>query len=192
MSMNATLVLVGVDIPGSRLLREGRHDPAGGQWQLPPSQHANAYGLEATQAERHFDLIEPDRFHYNTAPQITAWIDHLHGIEENLRLLNARPDMLTEGGMPEYLFDRTNGVIGLLERLIEDGCREAIDSGEEQLTENLLKNVTIDLHDTGRRDADAGEVPAVPNKPASRPRRRGRNTVLDDRGPLGTAMAGAR
>ncbi|MFJ4873241.1 TniB family NTP-binding protein [Streptomyces sp. NPDC088757] len=191
MSMNVTLVLVGVDIPGSGLLREGRHDPASGQWRLPPSQHAKAHGLEATQTERRFDLIELDRFHYSTAAQITAWVDHLHGIEENLRLLDASPGMLTEGGMPEYLFDRTDGVVGLLERLIEDGCREAIDSGEEQLTEDLLENIAIDLPDAGRRDVDAGEVPAVPSKPASRPRRRGRNTVLDDRGPLGTTAEGA-
>ncbi|WP_431776190.1 TniB family NTP-binding protein [Streptomyces cucumeris] len=192
MSMNVTLVLVGVDIPGSGLLREGRHDPASGQWRLPPSQHAKVHGLEATQTERRFDLIELDRFHYGTAPRITAWIDHLHGIEENLRLLDARPGMITEGGMPEYLYDRTDGVVGLLERLIEDGCREAIDSGEEQLTEDLLENIAIDLPDAGRRDADAGELPSVPSKPAPRPRRRGRNTVLDDRGPLGTTAESAR
>jgi hypothetical protein len=31
MSMHVTLILVGVDIPGSGLLREGRHDPSPGR-----------------------------------------------------------------------------------------------------------------------------------------------------------------
>ncbi|MGH3121113.1 MAG: TniB family NTP-binding protein, partial [Streptosporangiaceae bacterium] len=49
MSMHVTLVLIGVDIPGSGLLREGRHDPGTGQWIMPPSRHAAVHGLEATQ-----------------------------------------------------------------------------------------------------------------------------------------------
>ena len=55
-------------------------------------------------------------------------------IEQQLRLMDAAPGMLTDGTMPEYLYRRTNGVVGLLERLIEDGCREAIDTGAEFLT----------------------------------------------------------
>jgi hypothetical protein len=47
--------------------------------------------------------------------------------------------------MPEYLFRRTSGVVGLLERLVEDGCTEALDSGVEQLTEPVLDQVTINL-----------------------------------------------
>lgn len=35
MSMHTTLVLIGVNIPGSGLLREGRHDPRTGQWVFP-------------------------------------------------------------------------------------------------------------------------------------------------------------
>jgi hypothetical protein len=62
MSMHVTLVLIGVDIPGSGLLREGRHDPRTGQWLFPPSRHAGIHQLEATQTERRFDLIELDRF----------------------------------------------------------------------------------------------------------------------------------
>ncbi|MYV58894.1 hypothetical protein GTW37_04185, partial [Streptomyces sp. SID4931] len=54
--------------------------------------------------------------------------------EGQLRLLKASPGMLTDGHMPEYLLARTNGVVGLLERLAEDGCQEAIDSGTECLT----------------------------------------------------------
>ncbi len=81
MSMHVTLVLVGVDIPGSGLLKEGRFDPGTRQWVLPPSRHAEIPGLEATQTERRFDLVELDRFRYDEPAQITAWVDHLAGVE---------------------------------------------------------------------------------------------------------------
>ncbi|MFI9365562.1 TniB family NTP-binding protein [Kitasatospora sp. NPDC053057] len=183
MSMHVTLVLIGVDIPGSGLLREGRHDPATGQWHLPASRHAKIHALEATQTERRFDLVELDRFRYDTAPQIAAWLQHLRGVQDSLRLLDAPEDMLTAGAMPEYLFQRTNGVVGLLERLIEDGCREALDTGLERLTKDLLEGLAIDLSHAPRRDPAAGEIPAVPATRKARSTRRGRNTVFDDRGP---------
>jgi hypothetical protein len=194
MSMHVTLVLIGVDIPGSGLLREGRHDPRTGQWTFPPSRHAGVHGLEATQTERRFDLIELDRFRYDTPPQITAWTRHLAGIEQQLRLMDAGPGMLTGGTMPEYLYRRTSGVVGLLERLIEDGCREAIDTGTERLDQAVLDNVALSLPDNRSRDAGAGEIPPIPPGPAQAggsgagKRKRGRNTVFDDRGPA----AGAR
>jgi len=189
MSMHVTLVLIGVDIPGSGLLREGRHDPRTGQWIFPPSQHPGGSGLEATQTERRFDLIELDRFRYDTPPQITAWTRHLAGIEQQLRLMDAIPGMLTDGTMPEYLYRRTNGVVGLLERLIEDGCREAIDTGTEHLDQALLDNVALSLGGACGRDAAAGEIPAIPPGPAqpdaTGKRKRSRNTVFDDRGSAG-------
>ncbi|MFJ4886055.1 TniB family NTP-binding protein [Streptomyces sp. NPDC088731] len=187
MSMHVTLVLVGVDIPGSGLLREGRQDPLTGQTIFSPSKHAQVHGLEATQTERRFDLVELDRFRYNTPAGMSAWINHLTGVEDQLRLLNAPDGMLTEGRMPEYLFARTNGVVGLLERLIEDGCQEAIDSGAEHLSEALLEGIAITVNGAPGRDADAGEVPDVPSSAKARAepgkRRPSRNTVFDDLGP---------
>jgi len=91
--------------------------------------------------------------------------------------------------MPGYLYRRTDGVVGLLERVIEDGCREAIDTGTERLTQALLDNVVLSLAGASGRDAEAGEIPAVPPGPAppaggdTGKRKRGRNTVFDDRGP---------
>src|SRR5437773_5630017 len=189
MSMHVTLVLIGVDIPGSGLLREGRHDPRTGQWAFPPSRQAGVHALEATQTERRFDLVELDRFRYDTPAQITAWTRHLAGIEQQLRLMDAAPGMLTGGTMPEYLYRRTSGVVGLLERLIEDGCREAIDTGTEHLGQALLDNVALSLPGALSRDAQAGEIPAIPPGPvppggsSARKRKRGRSTVFDDRGP---------
>ncbi|WNZ12934.1 TniB family NTP-binding protein [Streptomyces sp. 11x1] len=189
MSMHVTLVLIGVDIPGSGLLREGRHDPDTGQVTFPPAQQSKVHGREATQTERRFDLVELDRFRYETDEEIAAWIDHLTGVEDQLRLLKAHRGMLTAGRMPEYLFGRTNGVVGLLERLVEDGCQEAIDSELECLTEPLLEGIAITLGDPSR-DPGAGEIPDTPptgsdTAAKDRPvkRKRPRNTVFDDHGP---------
>ncbi|MGC5545526.1 TniB family NTP-binding protein [Streptomyces griseus] len=171
MSMHVTLVLVGVDIPGSGLLREGRSPAV-----------KNVNGWEPTQTERRFDLIELDGFRYDTPAQITAWISDLAGIEEHL-LLKAPRGMLTDRTMPEYLYEQTGGVVGLLERLIEDGCSQAIASGAERLTESLLDALPLTLARAGR-DAESGEVPHVPARSGRKPAiRRRRNTVFDDHGP---------
>jgi hypothetical protein len=196
MSMHVTLVLIGVDILSSGLLREGRHDPRSGQWIIPPSGRGKTRGVEATQTERRFDLIELDRFRYDTPQGITAWTEHLAGLEQQLRLMRASPGMLTEAGMPEYLFRRTDGVVGLLERLVEDGCREAIESGQERLTETLLDGVEINLAGTPGRDPDAGEVPTVPPinshvSDGAGKRKRARNTAFDDHGPAAASNTGS-
>jgi hypothetical protein len=92
--------------------------------------------------------------------------------------------MLTAGEMPEYLFRRTHGIIGLLRRLIEDGCAQAIATGEERLTPELLAGTAIRLGNLA--DLDPGEVPDIPADVAPpqppRKKRRPRNTVFDDHG----------
>ncbi|TMC10510.1 MAG: hypothetical protein E6J41_08070 [Chloroflexi bacterium] len=178
MSMHVTLVLIGVDIPGSGLLREGRHAPI-------VSTPAHRQSDEAaTQTERRFDLVHLDPFRYDTPAGIAAWVAHLTGLETQLRLFEARPGMLTGERMPEYLYRRTNGIVGLLERLVEDGCMQAIDTGEERLTTDLLDGVEVNLGNFPGRDPSAGEVPLVPSPSAAAGRtrrRRPRNTVFDDR-----------
>ncbi|GGX38003.1 AAA family ATPase [Streptomyces chartreusis] len=186
MSMNVTLILVGVNIHSTGLLREGRPDPRTGQVAFPPSRHKLVHGEEATQTERRFDVVELDRFRYDTDAQIMAWADHLADVEGHLRLLKAEPGMLTSGTMPEYLYERTAGVVGLLERLVEDGCQEAISSGAEYLTESLLDGIPINLGSADSRDLGAGKISDIPGlkaPPKSSSRNRPRNTVLDDQGP---------
>ncbi|MFD6068666.1 AAA family ATPase [Amycolatopsis lurida] len=187
MSMHTTLVLVGVNIPGSGLLREGRHDPRTGHWVFPPPR-GHLGDDPSTQTERRFDLIHLEPFTYDTPDGIAAWTAHLAGLQDELRLFHAGPDMLTGGTMPEYLFRRTSGVVGLLERLVEEGCADAVDTGTEVLTEDLLDGILIDLGNDPTRDPTAGEVPAVP-APGTRKRRgrKPRNTVFDD---TGTPSAG--
>lgn len=171
MGMHVTLVLIGVAIPASGLLREGR-----------PGRNVGGFADQAaTQTQRRFDLVDLDPFSYDTPQAITAWTAHLAGLETHLRLLAAGPGMLTDGDMPEYLFRRTGGVVGLLERLIEDGCALAIDTGTEQLTPDLLAEVTINL---GNIDRPAAEIPTIPTAATRTPKRRTRNTVFDDHGPL--------
>lgn len=195
MSMNLTLLLIGVGIPDSGLLSEGRRH--GRQWTFPPPQAARSHNPEAaTQTERRFDLVTLDTFRYDTDTDIAAWVVHLIGVEEQLRLFRAEPGMLTESVMPEYLFRRTAGIVGLLERLIEDGCTHAIDTGHERLTTSLLDDVDINLHDTDGRDPVAGEVPEIPAHTPTRRRagttpkkRRHRNTVFDDRGASAAAVS---
>ncbi|MEV6639342.1 AAA family ATPase [Amycolatopsis sp. NPDC051371] len=60
MSMNTTLVLIGVGLPGSGLLREGRHDPRTSQWIFPPPRGSHAGDDPSTQTERRFDLVHLD------------------------------------------------------------------------------------------------------------------------------------
>jgi len=195
MSMNVTLVLIGVGIPQSGLLREGRHDPRHGQWVFPRSKRGTSWTDEAaTQTERRFDLVNLDPFRYDTPDGIAAWVAHLAGIEHHLRLFQATPGMLTTGEMPEYLFRRTGGIVGLLERLIEDGCTRAIAYGEERLTIDLLGRIELNLGNVPGRDPTAGEIPTVPPPPAAaKAKRTGgkrpRNTVFDDHGtPPATAQ----
>ena len=184
MSMPVTLILIGVGIPTSGLLRNGRRDPVTKEWIIEPvsdrGRSPNAHA--ATQHERRFNLIDLDPFSYDTPAQITAWTDHLSGLEDSLRLLHDTTGMLTAGEMPEYLFRRTNGVVGLLEKLIQTGCRWAIQSGAEKLTIDILQSCTVSPTDLPDLDAESGEQPLIPPTPPRR-RKKGRNTVFDDDGP---------
>ncbi|MGW3209074.1 hypothetical protein [Streptomyces sp. NPDC001135] len=186
MSMNVTLILVGADIPGSGLLREAKRDVQSGQWRFPPTDHTRIHGLEVTQTERRFDLVELDHFRYTTSDDITAFHHHLRGIQENLRLLEAPADMLTAGTMPEYLFRRTDGVISLLERLIEDGCQEAMGSGKELLDENLLDEIIISLDDPSRDPAP------VKSHRSRRPLLRTGRQIIGSGGPAPSTAGGRR
>ncbi|MCX4906692.1 TniB family NTP-binding protein [Streptomyces sp. NBC_00878] len=199
MDLDVTLVLIGVNIPRSGLLREGWHDPRTKQWVYEPLKKGKSYNPDAsTQTERRFDLVNLDPFDFTTDAGTAAFVDHLEATENQIRLFNAGPGTLSEGAMPEYLRRRTHGIVGLLRRLIEDGLTKAMESGLEDLTTSLLDEITINLGNIpgqyGVRDAESGEIPDVHTSPepeqgperkvetkSVKPRKR-RNTVLDDRG----------
>jgi hypothetical protein len=185
----AVVILVGVGIPTSGLLREGRQDSRTGEWLYRPVKDKGKSPNDdaATQTERRFKLVNLDPFSYDTPQAIAAWVQHLSGIESHLRLFEAGDQPLTGGTMPEYLYRRTGGVVGLLGCLIEEACMMAIDTGAECLSHDLLEGIAIDLSAIPGRDAGAGEVPAVPAQAAATKvkttKKRGRNTVFDDHGP---------
>ncbi|WP_434744573.1 TniB family NTP-binding protein [Streptomyces sp. A-14] len=188
MSLDVTLILIGVNISGIGLLREAKWNKKTRQWEMPQLESTRIHGLEITQTEHRFELIEIDRFRYTTPKQIQAFVDHLEGIERHLRLLNAKEGMLTGGAMPEYLMRRTGGVVGLLGRLLEDGAYEAMESGKELIDENLLDEIVL------RRDEpeQPPDEPVIPVDPPTTKRRspqtkRSRNTVFDDPGPQADA-----
>lgn len=194
MSLPVTLILVGVGIPRSGLLRDGRKDPRTGQWRFPPvrdrgkSRNDDAPG----QTDLRFDLIDLDRFTYDTPAGIAAWTAHLVGIEQQLRLLRNREGTLSDGAMPEYLFRRSGGIVGLVKKLIQTGCRYAIETGEEQITIELLDTLALSPADLPDLDPDSGEIPKIPAAPTAKPRKssKPRNTVFDDRGIPATESAG--
>ncbi len=189
------VVLIGVGVPKSGLLREGRVDPRTGDWVFPPVRDKGKSPNDeaATQTERRFRLVNLDPFSYDTPASIAAWIAHLQGIESRLRLFNAGPEPLTGGTMPEYLFERTEGVVGWLSGLIEEACVAAIETGDEALTEDLLDEIDINVTKIPGRDAASGEIPDVPeHRPSAAKdarRKRHRNTVFDDRGDAAPAGA---
>ncbi|AVZ71375.1 hypothetical protein SLUN_03215 [Streptomyces lunaelactis] len=191
MSMPVTLILVGVGIPTSGLLREGRRDAKTGNWIFPPltdrGRSPNAHA--ASQHERRFELVDLDPFRYDTDKQIAAWTNHLRGLEKNLRLLHDTEGMLTDGDMPEYLFSRTKGVVGVLEKLIQRGCRIAIKDGSERLAKDLFNQFAVTPDDLPDLDAESGEQPEIPAVPKpKKPRKKGRNTVFDDDGPAESSV----
>ncbi|MEU5547584.1 TniB family NTP-binding protein [Streptomyces sioyaensis] len=190
MSLDVTLILTGVNIPGAGLLREATWNTKTRQWEMPPLESTRIHGLEITQTEHRFELIEIDRFRYTTPKQIGSFVDHLEGIEQHLRLMNAKTGMLTGGTLPEYLKRRTGGVIGLLGRLLEDGAQEAMESGKELIDESLLDEIVLG-RDAPEQAPDEPVIPAAPptavkespKTKAARPR----NTTFDDHGPQADA-----
>jgi len=192
MSLPVTVVLVGVGIPASGLLRDGRRDPRTGQWLFPPVKDRGKSPNEHApgQTDLRFDLLDLGPFTYNTPAGIAAWTTHLVGIECQLRLLRAEEGMLSDGGMPEYLFRRTGGVVGLLKKLIQAGCRYGIETRHEQITIDLLDELALSPADLPDLDPEAGELPHIPATPARRSPRP-RSTVFDDRGaPASQTTAG--
>jgi len=193
MSLPVTLILVGVGIPKSGLLRGGRKDPETGHWVFQPvkdrgkSRNDDAPG----QTDLRYELIDLDRFSY-TGAGAAAWTTHLVGLEQQLRLLHGYDGMLSSGAMPEFLFGRTAGIVGLLKKYIQAGCRRAMETGIEQITTGLLETLELTAADLPELDPDSGELPDIPQPPAraARKPRKPRSTVFDDRGVPATATSG--
>jgi hypothetical protein len=96
--------------------------------------------------------------------------------------------------MPEYLYRKTRGgIVGLLSNLIEEACVAAIETGVEALPEELLDEIIVNTRTEPDDDQGAGEAPG-PLGQSTAPgegtkRKRGRNTVFDDRGDASPSRA---
>lgn len=87
-----------------------------------------------------------------------AWADLLASPEDRLVLARAHPNMLVD--MAAYPFARTGGHIGSFVTLILRGCHEAIRTGDERLSVDLLDRVHLD---------EAAEYARTRHSPAPRP-----------------------
>ncbi len=155
-----------------------------------------------TQTERRFKLLHVTNFAFTTAAEKRDWVSFLAGMGAELRLVGmdkTNPGrVLTEGDLPEYLFRRTGGVVGTVNRLVTEAVLAAVDSpdpetGEERITIELLDGITANYSAEEGRVAEAGEIPDVPVVPpaaARAPRRaKGTSTVLQERRPTGAQAA---
>ena len=189
MGMHVTLVLIGVDIPGSGLLREGRHDPRTGQWAFPPSRHAGVHSWRPPRPSGGSTWSSSTRSATPPRPRSPPGPGTWPASSSSCGCWTPALACSPAATMPEYLFRRTNGVVGLLGRLIEDGCREAIATGTERLDQALLDSVALSLPDTTqprrrcRRDSPHPARATPRRRQRGREGKRGRNTVFDDRGP---------
>lgn len=214
MDTGATLVLVGVGITSSGLLSEGTTDAAvrkgrgapdagalnGATVTLAPSgggrlrRRTVEDDEQYTQTERRFKLLHITNFGFVSAAERRDWVSFLAGVGQELRLLGMDKDnpgrILTDGDLPEYLFRRTGGVVGTVNRLVTEACRAAVEnpdpeSGEERITVALLDGLTANYSAEEGRIAEVGEIPDVPSVQAAMApapaRARGTSTVLQER-----------
>ncbi len=115
--------------------------------------------------------IGVDPFEINTDEGRADWQSLIKATERQIVLAHARPGMLTS--IADYLFARTSGHIGSFFSLITRGCYEAIQTGKEDLTRDLLAGVPIDEEaERGRRQLEAalaaGRLIAKPTRPRTR------------------------
>jgi hypothetical protein len=121
-------------------------------------------GVRGRQIAGRFTLITTSAFAYGTAEQRTAWQSLIATLESMLRLHQHRPDTLV--GLADYLYHRTDGMIGSLSQLIRGAAILAVGEGE-QLTRDLLDLVPVDV--AAVRAATTRPAPA---RTASQQRRR--------------------
>ena len=171
METSVSIVAMGVDIRGSGILFDGRGRPRNQRL--------------STQTARRFTVIELDTFAYDTSENIRDWIAHLKAVEEDLLLIDKQPGMLSTN-LAEFLYERTNGVIGVLTDYVQMAATSVIGrtptNGGEFLNRADFDAIPLKSNDT---EALAPE-PATTRRPA-RPRGKGRNSMYDQEKKTGAA-----
>lgn len=166
METSVTVVAMGVDVQGSGILYDGKlaHDQRLG-----------------TQTRRRFTLLDLEPFSYDTPEDVRHWVAHLRALEQALLLVDKTDGMLSIE-LAEHLFQRTNGVIGVLHdwiQLAADGLiGRPLSAGGEYLTREDLDRTQPKGQPQSRAHTSSTTVVAK-KKAAGTRKPRGRNTVFD-------------
>jgi len=99
-------------------------------------------GTRGRQIAGRFTLIPARAFDYGTPRAARDLARPVSTMENMLRLHHHQPATLT--GLDEYLFGRTNGMIGSLSQLVRGAAVLAIQDGTEQISKELLSLVPVD------------------------------------------------
>lgn len=124
--MPATFIYVGVRLKEKRFFDEGILGPDA------------VYAQTSRRATR----CEVAPFDLGTTAGAHAWTDLLRAMETHIKLLDARPGMLTDHA--KLLHRRTQGHIASLTNLIDRACYLAIATGVETITHDLIAESTVD------------------------------------------------
>ena len=161
METSVSIVAMGVDIRGSGILYDGKGRPRNKRL--------------STQTARRFTVLEIDTFRYDTAESIRDWVAHLKAVEEDLLLLDKQPGMLSDT-LAEFLFERTEGVIGVLADYVQMAASSVVGRapahGGEYLTRADFDTIPIKSNDHINPEPQKKEAP-------KRTRGKGRNTMYD-------------
>ena len=105
--------------------------------------HEGLYGVDAALAQisQRFKRLPVEPLRRSTANERATWLGVLQVFERELLLLQSRDGDLT--GLADYLWRRTQGVIGSLTQLLTEATAEAIDTGTERITRKLMDGIDI-------------------------------------------------
>jgi len=105
--------------------------------------HEGRYGQDAALAQisQRFKRLAVEPLRRSTEQERATWLGVLQIFERELVLFRSKAGDLT--GQADYLWRRTQGVIGSLTQLLTEGAAEAIDTGAERITTNLLDGIDI-------------------------------------------------
>lgn len=123
---SATFVYAGIGIKDTKLLTEGKPDDK----------------IKYGQMRGRFAHFPINAFEAYSEEGKASWLRLVRAFEDELVLLKARQGMCTN--LAEYLYKRTNGVVGSLSNLIRQGANSAIEDGTEKITKKLLNGIEID------------------------------------------------
>ena len=123
--LQATFVYAGVGLSHGGFMHEGR------------------FGADAALAQisQRFKRLPVEPLRRSTQTERATWLGVLQIFERELVLLGAKPEDLT--GQADYLWRRTQGVIGSLTQLLTEATAEAIDTGAERITRKLLDGIDV-------------------------------------------------